>query len=117
MNSYQLGDHEFFGQGKQIDSTKAVTLVTQFHTTDGTDFGDLAEIRRIFIQDGKAIGQTRSTLVPGHPDSITDKMCDDTAVAFNDTKHYTFSKMGGLKSMGDALNRGMVLVMSIWDDS
>merc|ERR1711920_754704 len=28
-----------------------------------------------------------------------------------------FQRKGGLKTMGDALDRGMVLVMSLWDDS
>jgi len=117
MNSYQLGDREFFGMGKKVDSSKPVTLVTQFLTSDNTDTGDLVEIRRLYIQDGQVIENVQAKNVPGQPDSITDKMCDDTVEAFNDTKSYTFAKNGGLKSMGQALQRGMVLTMSIWDDS
>jgi len=117
MNSFQLGDHDFFGEGKEVDSTRPVTLVTQFLTADGTDQGELVEIRRIFIQDGRTIQHTAARLVPGQPDSITNTMCDDMAVAFNESAEYNFAQTGGLKSMGEALDRGMVLVMSIWDDS
>jgi len=117
MNSYQLGDREFWGKGKEVDSSKPVTLVTQFLTSDNTDTGDLVEIRRLYIQDGQVIKNVRAKNVPGQPDSITDEMCDSVAEAFNETKDYTFAKNGGLKSMGEALQRGMVLTMSIWDDS
>merc|ERR1712117_526116 len=47
-------------------------------------------------------------------------MCDTMAQTFNDgtgTDTYNFANVGGLKSMGRALDRGMVLVMSIWDDA
>ena len=32
-----------------------MTVVTQFITSDGTDNGDLVEIRRLYVQDGKVI--------------------------------------------------------------
>ena len=32
-----------------------MTVVTQFITHDGTDTGDLVEMRRIYLQDGKII--------------------------------------------------------------
>ena len=35
--------------------------------------------------------------------------------AFGDPDDFT--RLGGLKAMGEALNRGMVLVMSLWDDA
>ena len=35
--------------------------------------------------------------------------------AFGDIDDFT--RQGGLKAMGEALNRGMVLVMSLWDDA
>ena len=35
--------------------------------------------------------------------------------AFGDVDDYT--RKGGLKTMGEALDRGMVLVMSLWDDA
>ncbi len=34
--------------------------------------------------------------------------------AFNEAD--SFESRGGLKAMGDAMGRGMVLVLSLWDD-
>merc|ERR1712176_1443065 len=79
-NSYRMGDMSFYGHGSdfKIDSSKPVTIVTQFLTHDGTDtskqkskFGDL----------------------------------DD------------FKAKGALREMGAALERGTVLVLSLWDDT
>ena len=47
-------------------------------------------------------------------DSITDEFCLQTKVAFGDPDD--FGEKGGLKSMGESLKRGHVLVMSMWDD-
>ncbi len=47
-------------------------------------------------------------------DSITDAFCHDTKNLFEDYNHH--EELGGLKKMGEALKRGMVLVMSLWDD-
>merc|ERR1712227_657884 len=41
-------------------------------------------------------------------------MCEKAKGIFTDTND--FKKKGGLKKMGDAMNKGMVLVMSLWDD-
>ena len=32
-----------------------MTVVTQFITSDGTDNGDLIEMRRLYVQNGKVI--------------------------------------------------------------
>ena len=48
-------------------------------------------------------------------DSVTDDYCNAATTAFNDTN--VFEKKGGMKAMGDVLSRGMVLVMSLWDDT
>ena len=42
-----------------------MTVVTQFITSDGTDNGDLVEIRRLYVQDGKVIDNSFVAL-PGH---------------------------------------------------
>ena len=47
-------------------------------------------------------------------ESITDEMCDDVKTAMGDQNDY--KKKGGMKKMSDALGRGVVLVMSLWDD-
>ncbi|KAH9807297.1 family 7 glycoside hydrolase [Melampsora americana] len=113
--SYRLGAKDFYGPGKKVDSSKKVTVVTQFITTDKTAKGDLKEIRRLYVQDGKVIANSK-TNVPKLPtaDSITDGFCKAVKTIFGDQND--FSKKGGLKSMGESMDRGHVLVMSIWDD-
>eukprot|EP00932_Pfiesteria_piscicida_P007185 SRR837773.17182.p2 GENE.SRR837773.17182~~SRR837773.17182.p2 ORF type:complete len:188 (-),score=63.56 SRR837773.17182:63-545(-) len=92
-----------------------MTVVTQFLTSDGTDAGDLVEIKRFYLQDGKLIKNSKTSLLASRDDSITDAMCDAQNHAF-DEPYYSFQDAGKLKAMGDALERGMVLSMSIWDD-
>merc|ERR1712029_866391 len=117
MNSYQQGNHNFYGEGKTVDSSKPFTLVTQFITSDGTDDGDLVEIRRLYVQDGQKIEHPKAQNVAGHPDCIKDGMCEVMAQTYGEDHEFNFKKMGGLKSMGDALDRGMVATFSIWDDA
>jgi cellulose 1,4-beta-cellobiosidase len=118
FNSWRMGNHTFYGRNGHdftIDSTRPLTVVTQFVTSDGTDAGDLVDIRREYWQDGQLIHDSES-LIPGvQGNSISDAFCIAQKAAFGDPDDFT--KQGGLKSMGDALDRGMVLVMSLWDDS
>ena len=115
MQPFRSGNKDFFGEGPQfkVDSSKPVTVVTQF-ITDAN--GDLSEIRRKFIQNGKVIEHPHTAVdtMDKQFDSITDEMCDATKSAFQDNKD--FQKKGGLKKMGQSMKNGMVLVMSIWDD-
>ena len=115
--SYRDGDHTFFGPGSsfKVDSTKKMTVVTQFLTSDGTANGDLNEIRRFYVQDGKMINNTMVTIGGSKKyDSVTDKFCADMHDSFNEKNG--FADHGGLRQMSDAMKRGMVLVMSLWDD-
>jgi cellulose 1,4-beta-cellobiosidase len=36
-----------------------VTVVTQFVTSDGTDNGDLKEVRRFYVQNGRVIQNSK----------------------------------------------------------
>ena len=47
-------------------------------------------------------------------DSITDEFCRSTKGLFGDYNDH--EELGGLVKMGEAMKRGMVLVMSLWDD-
>jgi len=117
FNSWRLGDKTFFGPGADfaVDGEKPMTVVTQFITHDGTDTGDLVEIRRIYVQDGKIIQNSFSDVSGVDPvDSVDDKFCSQVKKAFNDMDD--FSEKGSLKTMGESLARGHVLVMSMWDD-
>ena len=115
FNPFRAGVKDFYGEGSQfkVDTSQPITVVTQFHTDSN---GDLSEIRRKFVQNGKVIEHPMSAVdtMDKQFDSITDEMCDAVKSAFSDTKD--FQKKGGLKKMGDAMKNGMVLVMSIWDD-
>eukprot|EP00419_Tripos_fusus_P001389 CAMPEP_0172670420 /NCGR_PEP_ID=MMETSP1074-20121228/10289_1 /TAXON_ID=2916 /ORGANISM="Ceratium fusus, Strain PA161109" /LENGTH=672 /DNA_ID=CAMNT_0013487333 /DNA_START=55 /DNA_END=2073 /DNA_ORIENTATION=- len=117
FNPFRLGAEEFYGKGSgfTVDASKKVTIVTQFLTSDGTDTGDLVEIRRLYVQDGKVIKNAQTTNLGKSFDSITDEMCQAQTKGFG-MPHDDFTKKGGLKGMGKALGRGMVLVLSLWDD-
>ena len=81
-----------------------MTVVTQFVTHDGTDDGDLVEVRRFYAQDGKVLPQPNATLGGGEGgayDSITDSFCAAQKRAFNDSDG--FAPRGGLKAVGDAV--------------
>ncbi|GAB1523732.1 Exoglucanase 1 [Rhizoctonia solani] len=115
FNSYRMGVKNFYGKGLTVDTSKKMTVVTQFITADGTASGALKEIRRIYVQNGKVI-QNSKTNISGMSayDSITEPFCSAQKTAFSDTN--TFSQMGGYTNMGKAFDAGMVLVLSIWDD-
>jgi len=115
FNSFRMGDKTFFGKGMTVDSTKPFTVVTQFITNDGTDSGTLGEIKRLYVQNGKVI-ENSHTHFPGIQDydSVSDNFCNDQKKLFGDNND--FEKKGGLKTLGQVLDRGMVLVLSLWDD-
>ena len=46
--------------------------------------------------------------------SVSQTTCDAQKKLFGETN--SFGAKGGMKNMGESLGRGMVLVMSIWDD-
>ena len=93
-------------------------MVTQFITSDNTDSGDLSEIRRVWVQDGKVI-QTPESLNIGKAyvlsiefalapsshrialtkhrrfNSVTDNFCSTQKNAFSDPND--FAAKGGLQ--------------------
>jgi cellulose 1,4-beta-cellobiosidase len=118
FNSWRMGNQTFLGPGSgfTIDTTKPITAVTQFISSDGTSSGDLVEIRRKFVQNGIEYDNSYSNIPGLTPfNSLTDATCAAQKTAFGDTN--TFKQEGGLKAMGAAFKRGMVLVLSIWDDT
>lgn len=118
FNSFRMGDMSFYGTGPQfkVDTKAPVTVVTRFITADGTDQGELTEITRFYVQNGKKIENSEAVILgSGGGNSITKQFCEDQKKAFGDPND--FEAKGGLKAMGDALDRGMVLVLSLWDDT
>jgi len=129
--NWRMGDQKFYGKGDEftINTNKVFTQVTQFITKDGTDDGDMVEIRRWWSQDGKAIktapdkhlkdvpekpGSKKKVTCKGHGDSVTDDFCASQNERFGDYNHFQFH--GGNKVMGESLKRGHVLAISLWDD-
>eukprot|EP00428_Durinskia_dybowskii_P030861 CAMPEP_0170231312 /NCGR_PEP_ID=MMETSP0116_2-20130129/15389_1 /TAXON_ID=400756 /ORGANISM="Durinskia baltica, Strain CSIRO CS-38" /LENGTH=474 /DNA_ID=CAMNT_0010482081 /DNA_START=43 /DNA_END=1467 /DNA_ORIENTATION=+ len=118
FNPFRLGNHSFYGAGAgfAIDTSRPITVVTQFITADGTDAGDLFEIRRFYIQDGLVVPNSDARILgDGAGNSITDGFCEAQKELFGDFND--FRAKGGMKAMGEALDRGMVLVLSLWDDA
>ncbi|KAI5787305.1 glycoside hydrolase [Geopyxis carbonaria] len=116
FNSYRLGDQSFYGPGKTVDTSSKFTVVTQFITADGSATGALSEIRRLYVQGGTVISNSKVAVsgISASADSITTSFCTAQKSVFGDTND--FSAKGGLAGMGNAFDAGMVLVMSIWDD-
>ncbi|KAK6855100.1 exoglucanase type C [Apiospora arundinis] len=113
FNSYRQGNKTFYGPGSgfTVDTTKKVTVVTQF--VKGAN-GQLSEIKRFYQQGGKTIPNSESTIAGNPGSSITEDFCSAQKTAFGDTN--VFAQKGGLAQMGDAVSKPMVLVMSVWDD-
>ncbi|KAF2792267.1 glycoside hydrolase family 7 protein, partial [Melanomma pulvis-pyrius CBS 109.77] len=115
FNSYRMGDKSFYGPGLTVDTKKKFSVVTQFVTKDGTDTGALSEIRRLYVQNGVVIKNSVSKVAGvTETNAISDTFCAQQKTAFGDNN--SFQKLGGLAAMGGAINRGMVLALSIWDD-
>eukprot|EP00588_Corethron_pennatum_P013333 CAMPEP_0194274870 /NCGR_PEP_ID=MMETSP0169-20130528/7856_1 /TAXON_ID=218684 /ORGANISM="Corethron pennatum, Strain L29A3" /LENGTH=607 /DNA_ID=CAMNT_0039018201 /DNA_START=70 /DNA_END=1894 /DNA_ORIENTATION=+ len=116
INPYRMGNKQFYGRGDEyeINTLKPMTVVTQFLTTDGTDDGELSEIRRFYVQDGNVIPSPKSTILSKNADSITDGFCKNKKKLFGDIND--FKRKGGNAEMGNSLDRGHVLALSLWDD-
>merc|ERR1711920_902568 len=111
------GNRMFFGRGSEyeVDTLKPVTVVTQFLTTDGTDDGELSEMVRYYVQDGNMIASPTSTILgPDDTDTITDAFCQAKKTLFGDVNDY--AEKGGSAAMGESLDRGHVMAISLWDD-
>lgn len=115
FNSFRMGNQTFLGPGKTVNTNSKFTVVTQFHTSDNTTTGTLHEIRRLYVQNGKVIANSKTSIAGMTQfDSITDDFCNAQKTMFGDTN--SFENLGGLNVMGQAFDKGVVLVMSVWDD-
>ncbi|KAH6881934.1 Esterase/lipase/thioesterase [Alternaria rosae] len=110
FNSYRMGVKDFYGPGMTLDTTKKMTVVTQFIGSGSS----LSEIKRFYIQGGKVFKNSDSAIEGVSGNSITESFCEAQKTTFGDTN--SFKTLGGLNGMGASLARGHVLVMSLWDD-
>ncbi|CAE6459644.1 unnamed protein product [Rhizoctonia solani] len=114
-NPFRMGDKNLHGPGKTVNTNKKITVVTRFITADNTASGKLVEMRHLYVQDGKVIQNTKSTIAGlTQFDSITDSFCAAQKSVFEDTNVY--AQKGGMATMDKSFQAGVVLVMSIWDD-
>ncbi|OAA61071.1 glycoside hydrolase family 7 protein [Niveomyces insectorum RCEF 264] len=111
FNSYRQGVKDFYGPGMTVDTKSKFTVVTQF--IKGSD-GDLEAIRRFYVQGGKVIPNSESTIPGTSGNQIDTTFCKAQKVAFGDGDHFT--EKGGMAQFTKAVSKGMVLVMSLWDD-
>lgn len=115
FNSWRMSNQTFYGPGLTVDTKSKITVITQFITDDKTNQGNLIQINRFYVQNGKVIPNSlSSTSGVDSVNSISDNFCSQQKIAFSE--HNDFAGLGGLKKMGAAFKAGMVLVMSIWDD-
>merc|ERR1712139_459733 len=116
INSYRLGTKDFWGPGSnfKVDSTKPVTVTTQFITDDGSDSGKLIEVKQFYTQNGQTIEHQMYTVNGNQHDTITDEFCADWVAETQDGTN--FLDKGGMKTISESLETGVVLVMSLWDD-
>jgi cellulose 1,4-beta-cellobiosidase len=103
VNPYRLGDRTFFGPGSsfRVDSSKPFTVITRFHTEGALGEGELSEIRRYYVQDDRVIADASS---------ISGPACQQRADGFKTPNGFSASDLTA------AMRRGLVLVLSIWDD-
>merc|ERR1712176_1039256 len=116
MNAYRLGVHNFWGPGSdfQIDSTKPVQVTTQFITDDGSDSGKLTEVKQFYTQNGKTIEHPMYKVNGNEYNDISDDYCKDWVATTKDGTN--FEEKGGMGAVEKAIDAGVVLVMSLWDD-
>nr|AAY83391.1 exoglucanase-type cellulase [Reticulitermes flavipes gut symbiont cell-3] len=106
--SYRWGATDYYGPGKTVDTKQPMTVVTQF-------IGDpLTEIKRVYVQGGKVINNSKTSNLGSVYDSLTEAFCDDTKQVTGDTND--FKAKGGMSGFSKNLDTPQVLVMSLWDD-
>merc|ERR1711976_42285 len=97
-----------------MSEQEKITVVTQFITDDNTENGNLVEVRRFYrLANGQEVQNSKPSFESlAAYDSITDDFCQDSKALFDDFDDH--SRKGGLKGMGEAMKRGMVLILSLW---
>ncbi|KAF8601063.1 hypothetical protein BDV93DRAFT_558746 [Ceratobasidium sp. AG-I] len=113
-----------------------MALAAQFINADGIATSALKGIRRVYVQDGKVIQNSKTNVpveikikccaftahtltrlsLPGLDayDSIMDQFCAAQKMVFWDAAIY--AQRGGMATMDKSCTAGVVPVISIWDD-
>ncbi|KAI1322722.1 glycosyl hydrolase family 7 protein [Xylariaceae sp. FL0255] len=110
FNSYRMGDTTFYGPGMTVDTNSVFTVVTQFVESGGA----LESINRFYVQDGKLIPNSQSTVAGVSGNALSESYCTAEATTFGGNA--SFAEHGGWSGFSEAISAPMVLVMSLWDD-
>ncbi|KAK3492123.1 putative cellulose 1, 4-beta-cellobiosidase [Neurospora hispaniola] len=106
-NPYRMGNTDFYGKGKTVDTSKKFTVVSRFEEN---------KLSQFFVQNGQKIEipGPKWDGIPSDNANITPEFCSAQFQAFGDRDR--FAEVGGFAQLNSALRMPMVLVMSIWDD-
>lgn len=108
MNPYKMGYPEYYGQGDYtVDTSRPFSVVTQFNADESNA---MVSYTRLFVQDGVVI-EMPSVEVNGAQQNVM----DDPYCTLTGADEYL--RLGGTGEMGRSLDRGMVLIFSLWWDN
>ncbi|KAL2130175.1 hypothetical protein VTI74DRAFT_6807 [Chaetomium olivicolor] len=106
-NPYRMGNRDFYGKGKKVDTARKFTVVTQWSDTNVTQF---------FVQDGKRIDMPPPVWERLPQDAgLSAEMCSKQVTVFGERDQVADN--GGWEAHNrQLLNTPMVMVMSIGTD-
>lgn len=106
-NPYRLGNHEFYGPGKTVNTNQKFTVISRFQDNVAT---------QLFIQNGQVINTPTPKLsgLTQFSAAITPEFCAAYPPLFQDVDRH--GEVGGHTSLNAALRIPMVLVLSVWAD-
>ncbi|KAI1822789.1 glycoside hydrolase family 7 protein [Xylaria intraflava] len=106
-NPYRMGNTDFYGAGKTLDTSQKFTVVSQFQENNFTQF---------FVQNGQRIDIPGPVLsgMPESSASITPDYCQAEFSVTGDRNR--FDEVGGWSTLNQIISEPMVLVLSMWDD-
>jgi cellulose 1,4-beta-cellobiosidase len=107
FNPYRLGNTNFYGRGKTVDTRKKFTVVTQFRESGITQY---------FVQNGKKIKRPAPKDASlGKSGDLTESYCDNMFNLFAERNR--FVEVGGWEQQNTFLRKPMVLTMALGHDS
>ncbi|KAM7208219.1 Exoglucanase 1 [Naviculisporaceae sp. PSN 640] len=106
-NPFQMGNRDFYGKGKTVDTSKKFTVVTRFEEDQVVQF---------FVQDGKKIETPKPKWdeLKDVKNGISQETCSKKTDVFMERDFWNFNN--GWKTHLELMKTPMVLVMSIDDD-
>ena len=105
-----MGETNGYGAGIQfqVNTERPFKVVTRFHAPAV----ELTASEQFDVQDGKEIHHP--TYSAGRDSIESDAFCAAQKTSLSDRN--SLAEKGGMKQMGYALDCGMALVISMWDD-